>query len=160
MAIYTLPALKSRITARIFSNNAHLIDAETVRDLMHDIMDSLEAAIGEVSAPPVTSDSQKIYHQASVSGSLTIDIAAYAPKFYIDRVILTKKSGSPTTIRIGFSEFASEVLTSTDISDLITDTPTPITTGTIPKTGQNTMYLAFAGTGVFDLDVVLTRYKE
>ena len=41
MAIFTLSALKNRITDRIFENHERAIDATDLQEILHDIIDSL-----------------------------------------------------------------------------------------------------------------------
>lgn len=160
MATYPLEDLRTRINDVIYPNEQHLITAETVNNLLQDIVDSLEAVIGEGSTPPMTSDSQKIYHLSAVSGPFSQEITGFESRFYVDRLVITRISGTPGTIRVGFSEFTSEVLPETDISELSINTPVAITTGSIPKVGQSTLYINLMDSGaILDIDIILTRYK-
>jgi len=48
MAIFTILALKNRITERIHSNRARVITGVDLQEILHDIIDSLIGAGGEV----------------------------------------------------------------------------------------------------------------
>lgn len=44
MAVYSLSQLKLRITDRIHENNARVITGIELQELLHDVIDSLEAS--------------------------------------------------------------------------------------------------------------------
>jgi len=101
----------------------------------------------------------KNFRKIGVSGSVYIDITAYASQFYIDTIVLTWESGAaPTTIKAGWGLLQSNVMMETDISHLVLNTPYPIRSMAVPPPAVTGIYFTLP-TGVLTIDIVMIRYR-
>lgn len=101
----------------------------------------------------------KNYQKLGATGSVNIDITAYATKFIIDKIIFTLTSGTPTTVKAGWSGGTDEVVFLTDISSFELNVPTSLSVEQVPPVvGGNKVYFTIAS-GTFTIDMLLIRYK-
>ena len=100
----------------------------------------------------------KYFPLRGVSGSGVIDISAYAREFFIAVIVFELTSGNATTVKAGWTANSQTALRQTDVSFLNVYDPLPISVNIPPPNTATELHFTLPS-GVFNIDVVMIRYK-
>lgn len=100
------------------------------------------------------SDKIKYIPEASKTGAFSVDISLYNEDYILAGVILSYKSGSPTTMKIGLSPGGDDVMFETDISYMTNRRM--IGLNSCFKTSEDTLYCDI-NSGTYDIDFVFIQ---
>ena len=102
----------------------------------------------------------KNFRLGGVTGSAVVDITGWHKKFKIQSIVWTKISGSPSTVKAGWSAGSDEVSWETDVSMLQTGIPLNQSVEMIPPPDEETLSIYFTiPDAVYTIDLILVRYK-
>jgi len=102
------------------------------------------------------SDKIKWSRKTGGSGAFTMSLAPYHTDYTINCIVLTLTSGSPSTIKIGWTLGADDVAWETDISFIKKNVPICLELQQPPPPAKDTLYVDL-GSGTLTLDVLLVQ---
>ena len=100
------------------------------------------------------SDKVKWVREEGASGTFSVSIALYNTNYTINCIVITLKSGTPSTIKAGFTLGGDDLCWETDISFLAEDTPICLELQKPPV--QDTIYFVIPS-GSFDIDILFIQ---
>jgi len=102
------------------------------------------------------SDKVKWIHLEDKTGVFSSLMSAYYENYTINCLVLTRKSGTPTTIKIGSTPGGDEIMWETDISFLPLNKGRCAELQQVPGPTDDRLYFDIAS-GVFDVDVLFIQ---